>query len=203
VTGTYKLSTKRQQQAEATKQRILATARRLVREHGFDNVSVETICKASGVAKGGFYHHFSSKDDIVHATYGLIDERFLKAMETLPRRAAPRHKIEFTTDFMAVEAVGHGVGVCRQIYRSQLERGTEFFISPQRPFYALIHEALQEAATRGEIRSALTTEEQTRLVLSLTRGIIYDWSLHAGSYDLAAFMNRAVSACLDGLFLSS
>lgn len=200
---THREPTRRQKQAEATRQRIFETARRLVMEHGFENVTVDKICSESGVAKGGFYHHFSSKDDIVTETYRLLDGRFATARGKLSVEVGPRRKIEFTTDFMAAEAVQHGVIFCRQIYRSQLEHGTEFFTSPKRPFYNFIYEAMEEARLLNQIRSAMEARELTRLVLTLARGVIYDWSLHAGSYDIIITMSHSVNTLLDGLLYPS
>ena len=42
--------------AERTKAKLTASARKLISERGFDNVSVEEITKDAGVAKGTFYH---------------------------------------------------------------------------------------------------------------------------------------------------
>ena len=47
--------------AERTKGKLLASARKLISERGFDHVSVEDITKDSGVAKGTFYHYFKYK----------------------------------------------------------------------------------------------------------------------------------------------
>lgn len=52
----------RKLKAAETRQRIFETARRLIMEHGFENVSVDSIVEAAGVAKGSFYVHFESKD---------------------------------------------------------------------------------------------------------------------------------------------
>lgn len=51
--------------AERTKARLLASAKKLIGEKGFDQVSVEDITRDSGVAKGTFYHYFKCKEDVV------------------------------------------------------------------------------------------------------------------------------------------
>ncbi len=48
--------------------RILGEAGRLFRAKGFDSVSVAEVMKAAGQTHGGFYGHFSSKDDLVAET---------------------------------------------------------------------------------------------------------------------------------------
>lgn len=47
---------------------ILDAAGRLFREKGFDKVSVAEVMNAAGLTHGGFYGHFSSKDDLVAQT---------------------------------------------------------------------------------------------------------------------------------------
>lgn len=51
---------------------------RLVREMGYDSVSVEQVAEASGVAKATFYRHYDSKEALLTAlserlVYGLAD----------------------------------------------------------------------------------------------------------------------------------
>jgi len=57
--------TKRQLQAEQTKQKLLEAAIGEFETKGYNQVSVEDICRKCGVSKGTFYVHFQSKDDIV------------------------------------------------------------------------------------------------------------------------------------------
>lgn len=54
----------REQMAE-NRRRILEVASRLFRDKGFDAVSVAEVMKAAGLTHGGFYGHFSSKDDLI------------------------------------------------------------------------------------------------------------------------------------------
>ncbi|HEY8160660.1 MAG TPA: helix-turn-helix domain-containing protein [Methylocystis sp.] len=61
----------REQMAE-NRRRILDVASRLFRERGFDAVSVAEVMKAAGLTHGGFYGHFSSKDDLVAQTIGYL-----------------------------------------------------------------------------------------------------------------------------------
>ena len=61
----------REQMAE-NRRRILDVASRLFRERGFDAVSVAEVMKAAGLTHGGFYGHFSSKDNLVAETVGYV-----------------------------------------------------------------------------------------------------------------------------------
>lgn len=52
---------------EQTRERIVGAARRLFNRHGFEQVSIERIMSEAGLTRGGFYHHFDSKDALYAA----------------------------------------------------------------------------------------------------------------------------------------
>jgi TetR/AcrR family transcriptional repressor of nem operon len=51
----------------ATRDRILASAERLVIENGYAATSVDQVIADSGTSKGAFFHHFDSKLDLARA----------------------------------------------------------------------------------------------------------------------------------------
>jgi len=63
----FEMKVSREQMAE-NRRRILDAASRLFRDKGFDAVSVAEVMKAAGLTHGGFYGHFSSKDDLIAQT---------------------------------------------------------------------------------------------------------------------------------------
>jgi TetR/AcrR family transcriptional regulator, transcriptional repressor for nem operon len=64
----------------ATRTRILDAALELVLDRGFAGTSVDDVIAAAGTTKGGFFHHFHSKQELGHA----LVERYVAAdMELL------------------------------------------------------------------------------------------------------------------------
>src|SRR3954462_4017135 len=53
------------EQAAQSRERIVETAARLFRERGFEGVGVADLMKEAGLTHGGFYGHFSSKEDLI------------------------------------------------------------------------------------------------------------------------------------------
>jgi len=51
-------------ETERNRQEILDAAEKLFRERGFDGVGVADLMKAAGFTHGGFYNHFTSKDQL-------------------------------------------------------------------------------------------------------------------------------------------
>jgi len=53
--------------AEERKLEIIQTSERMFRENGYANTSVNAIIDEIGIAKGTFYHHFNSKEEVLEA----------------------------------------------------------------------------------------------------------------------------------------
>jgi AcrR family transcriptional regulator len=182
--------TSRDLQAMETRRKIFNTAAQLITEKGFDNVTVEEICKQSGVAKGLFYHYFNSKADIVIETYMDVDNKFSAEVMALPA-TTPYDRVIYAVSFQARYAKAKGLEFVKQIYKHQLDTGTSFFISEDRAFFRLIRDAIREGQQKNQLRSDFSAEVLTRLVLSISRGITYDWCLHDGDYDIEEVMRRS------------
>jgi AcrR family transcriptional regulator len=63
---------------EARTAHILDAAQALFLARGWDSVTVADVLQAAGISKGGFYHHFASKEDLID---GVV-ERFTVAALT-------------------------------------------------------------------------------------------------------------------------
>jgi len=64
------------ERAEATRERIVQAARELVVEHGYDSVSTGQVLQRAGVSRGGLYHHFSGKQELMAAVLEAVERDF-------------------------------------------------------------------------------------------------------------------------------
>ena len=55
---------------ERTRSRILVSAARQFRRHGYDAANIDEIMAGAGLTRGGFYAHFRSKADLFAAVLG-------------------------------------------------------------------------------------------------------------------------------------
>jgi len=66
------------------RQEILRTAARLFQERGYDATSMNDVAAALKLSKGGLYHHFQSKDDILFQIMSdamdIAEERVINAV---------------------------------------------------------------------------------------------------------------------------
>ena len=64
---------------ERTKQRIVAQALELFREHGYEATTMRMVAEAAGVSLGNAYYYFASKDQLLQAFYREVHEAHVAA----------------------------------------------------------------------------------------------------------------------------
>jgi TetR/AcrR family transcriptional repressor of nem operon len=132
----------RTEQKERTRRDILASASRLLRERGIGGASVAEVMKGAGLTVGGFYAHFTSKDDLVDASlrhamremWGqLLDTvgpaRGVEAVSAIVRRYLSRshrdHPAEGCPLPAAVGDLAHASQAVRDVLADELGRNAE------------------------------------------------------------------------------
>jgi TetR/AcrR family transcriptional repressor of nem operon len=73
-----------QRRAE-TRQRILAAASNLFREHGIDGIGVDAVMKEAGLTHGGFYLHFLSKEALAAEVSQFLLEKAANRWDRISR----------------------------------------------------------------------------------------------------------------------
>lgn len=177
--------TNRQKQALETKKKIYDTAMRLLKEIGFENLTISKICKEAGVAVGSFYYYFKSLDFVVIESYKMVDDQFKRIRQENKIHGTTYDKILQLTDYQTSYAVDMGVELVTQVYKSQINIGNDYFGSWHRELPKLYFETIKDGQQIGEIRDDYDAESIAREIIIIVRGYIYDWCVHKGNYDLA------------------
>jgi AcrR family transcriptional regulator len=83
-----------------TRTRIVESARVLFNRHGFDAVSIDDVMSNAGLTRGGFYHHFPSKDSLYAAAVESFTNcnPFADEIENDPRDRTPLELAELLID---------------------------------------------------------------------------------------------------------
>lgn len=91
---------KHQQRTEATRRKLLKSARRIFAREGFEAARIEDIAAETGYTRGAFYAHFKSKEDVFFALLEQqVKEHVQKIRALLERCSTVEERIETLRDY--------------------------------------------------------------------------------------------------------
>src|SRR5260370_22845313 len=73
----------------SAKTKLLDAALSVIRAKGYSATTVDDICQAAGVTKGGFFHHFRSKEELAVSAAGHFSSMADALFSTAPYRNLP------------------------------------------------------------------------------------------------------------------
>ena len=82
-----------------------------------------------------------------------------------------------------------GTDAVKQLFNTQ----NALFLDKNRFMYKLLIKIIEKGKENKQLTKELTVDEIEGLLLVVARGVIYDWLLHEGDYDLEAKMERYIS----------
>lgn len=170
-------------QGEATRQAILDAAAALAREKGFDAMSIRDVCAAAGVTTGAFYHHFSSKDDLLNQGFASLDAYLERALE--PYAAAPPlERLGRLLQLYAAFMEEQGPRTLSLYYTRRLADPSASSMAPSRYTLRTMQECLTALAREGTLSPRFSPEWAAGFFFRHFRGTVIDWLLHRGEYPL-------------------
>lgn len=187
--------TNRQKQAIATKLRITQVATELFKLNGFDSVKIQDICQAAEISIGAFYHHFKSKAEIINTAYEQVDILVLDRLETKDLDSN-LDKLLFLLGEGAVVMEELGWVFVSEIYKNLLSIESKYSTKPDRYIALEVRSIIEDSLKNGELNSSISSFDLTMIIMRISRGTIFDWCLHEGSYDLKSRMEFELNLLL-------
>ncbi len=175
---------------------ILQAATKLARQNGWKSTKIQDICDLAGVSVGAFYHHFSSKQELMNRAFLIFDDSLNDRLPPgdIPPIRAIKEVLLTQTSFIVQEAGG----LIAEYYRHILFDQKKSAVSPDRKYYRAVLQFVRKAANR--LRKPFSPEYVSELLIKYVRGCIIDWCLHDCSYDLVSRTDAELDLLLDALF---
>lgn len=189
--------TSRAKQAEITKNKIYNCGVKLMRKHGFDNITVEQISKQAGVSVGTYYYYFQSKFDLFNEIYKRADDYFLNEVAGNLKANGTKGKIAEFFDKYAEYNYSDGIDMIKKLYTSD----NKMFITKGRAMQGVLQSIIEEGQLNGEITKGESSEDITRMLFIVARGVVYEWCLNDGGTDLKGEMKKIISSMVKGFLL--
>lgn len=79
---------RQEQRTQATKAKLLATARKLFAVQGFNHVPAEELVKEAGLTRGALYHHFGRKEELFAAVYEQLQQEIANRIQIASKKAS-------------------------------------------------------------------------------------------------------------------
>ena len=166
---------RRPKQPDSSREEFLAAAFQVFAEKGYHGGSVDDIVARAGRSKGGFYHHFQSKDQL----YTEMFDQVLSRANTL-LQAGLQSKESVRTILMRLIADTKQM----MVDQNQMRASVDFFLLALRNPDAkklfgylyeksvkMFAELFQQAIDRGEFQTHLSAVEISELIFASARGI--------------------------------
>ncbi len=165
-----------------TRENIVTAALRLFLTRGYRSVSLVDVAAEVGVTKGGIYHYFDSKDELLHIAFNyLLDCVERKYKELLNGSASLRDVLRvilvdgaleaYVQELLAVNIAG-GIDHVRftiEVMQRFPDLGERIWQS-QRSLRAATAEKIRQAVEQGEIRGDTDIEAFAAILAALHNG---------------------------------
>lgn len=191
--------TKRQLQAKETKKKIYEASIRLFKLRGFDMVTIDDIMEFAGFSKGSFYTYFASKESILVQQFHEIDDAYKQAFKSLPSNATAHESLMLLFNTMTHYCMEEcGIEIIKVVYSNQICTGKSVKIlnNKNRVFFHYAKEAIQKGILNGEFNEAIKLRDAIEWLTRSARGLIYDWCLYDGKFNLIEEGQRYFSEIL-------
>ena len=177
---------KRALQSEHKRELILEKSLALFRQYGYEKTTVGDICDECNINVGTLYHFFGNK-------WGILEEICTKMsrsgvlLENMEEYACDPYPafMKFHIDY-AERWEKLGVDLTEHFYRNF----KKIYYHPTTNIYQAsdtIHELgvfIKAAQDAGTFDTTVDAMETAHLMIIAGRGLVHDWCLHSGAYDL-------------------
>ena len=181
-------SQRRKLQGAETQRKILHAALALVRERGFDRVSIRDICKAAGVTTGAFYHHFPSKEALLEYGFAPLDDYMRAALEGRGEEPPERRLwaiLSAYTRFMEENR-----DLLGRYYQKRIAEPDTKSMDESRYTLRAMLDCFRQAEREGLLVPDRTPEWVAGFCFRHFRGVVVDWILHRYGYPLMPRMEE-------------
>lgn len=186
-----------QAQKEEIRGALMREGLRLFADKGFAAATVDEITRAAGVAKGTFFNHFKTKEDLAlaailttQAAHQAEAEQFMAT--PMPIRLRLHGIFRMGLQWLEANPEVTWVGCVERIRRGREESGG------YSPFSALLVRAFAEGQARGEIRRDRPAAIMGMELEGLLLVHIVAWHHMGSEYGLTAAVQAAVDNFLYG-----
>ena len=180
----------RQAQAQQTKRRLFDAAYSLLQEKDFRDITISDIVLRAGVSTGTFYLYYTSKLDVYYQTYVLADAYFLEVVSPRVQSGGTLDRLlVYFDDYAHYNSDYTSIKLTKLLYNGE----NDCFLRRDEGMHSVLAGIIQYGLSAGELDDAMTADEHCAFLMNMARGLVYDWCIGNGTYDLKDAMRKAIT----------
>ena len=197
------------EEALATRHRLLDAAELLFQAHGVSQTSLQQIAHEAGATRGAIYWHFKDKADLFNA----MMERVTLPFEAATRAAGNADRDPLAELEHAIVAMLRRTAQNAQVrrvfdiathmveYTGEMASLRERHLAAREACVADFERALTHGARRAALRLPISARAAAQGMHALLSGLVQNWLLEPGAFELVRAGRRSLRVYLAGLGL--
>ena len=161
----------KQKQTIETKRLIIDTVFTLLKEQPLDEITIQSICKKANISVGAFYHHYSSKEEVLAESFKKFDTFVSTVLVNKHYNSLNEAIIDFLFH-LVIGSQENGVNVTREVLKLAL-KDPIYFEDQERFSRKYLRSIVSKAIEEGELKSDTDVNFLCSLLLRHTLSLIH------------------------------
>ena len=187
--------TSRDLQARETREKLMRISMELIAREGYQNVTIQRICRECGVSVGTFYQYFQSKRDIITLLTRQHNEYFNQANEEEFTGSAREIYLNYVDTYMH-RIADSGYVLSKSLMLGTLEANIDSDAAGlpfQKEFFRRL---IRYGRERGEFSDHMEADDFFAQFIVTINGILVNWIISGGRFDVVDYGGRLAGQLL-------
>jgi AcrR family transcriptional regulator len=189
------------EKVSARREEILKVAAALFAAKGFEETTIREIGDAAGILSGSLYHHFQTKEEMLHELVGGFVAMVPEYQAIVDRGQGPRETICDMIRLGLTTTVSNPHIVAITVHeRKFLARHPAFAYveTSWREISRIWHGVLQQGVSEGVFRADLDLHLVLRMINDLVAAAV-DWYRPGGRYSIEQIIDTQIALIFGGI----
>lgn len=178
-----------------TKEKIVKTAIALFKENGYEETTINKICKECGITKGTFYYHFANKDELTFAFYDMLIEESSAFMPELLLISNSKEQLWRLLELTIDSTLALTPPLLKALLMSDVRNGLTFFsphfVNKANDIRKRNRDIMVAIIKKGQVSGEIKQGDPDTMLFaffSAITGLAFDWASNNGNFDQKAIL---------------
>ena len=168
----------------ATKEALLTAAIGLFQKHGFENITIDDICKEIDVTKTAFYYYYKSKDELIRDYFSTDNMLSSEELASILSANDYANQVLSIIETRIRHVTRAGATLTKELYRIYLKDEVIPLLPEQDGLSDIVTSLIERAQQEGQIKRTSSPKILGNSLCCLSNGIVLKWIMAGGKFDV-------------------